>query len=85
MKKLLKSAGTPPRVMITDRDDDLVQMPFVTAGGSALADPIGERLAEFPSPLAHGFIASVTPMPRAASISSTIRKLKGNRKYNQTA
>ncbi|MCP1758776.1 hypothetical protein J2R87_009602 [Bradyrhizobium elkanii] len=53
----MKSAGTPPRVMITDRDDDLVQMPFVTAGGSALADPIGERLAEFPSPLAHGFIS----------------------------
>ncbi|MCP1975486.1 hypothetical protein AB7M56_000247 [Bradyrhizobium elkanii] len=39
-----------------DRDNDFVQMPFVTASGSALADPIGERLAEFPSPLAPGFI-----------------------------
>ena len=64
MKKLLKSAGTPPRVMITDRDDDLVQMPFVTAGGSALADPIGECLAEFPSPLAHGFIGHVNATRR---------------------
>lgn len=39
-----------------DRDKGLVQVPFVAASGSALADPIGERLAELPSPLALGFM-----------------------------
>ncbi|APO50304.1 hypothetical protein SG09_77530 [Bradyrhizobium ottawaense] len=53
---ILVDSAPEPMLFARDRDNDLVQMPFVTAGGSALADPIGERLAEFPSPLAHGFI-----------------------------
>ena len=75
--------GAPePVLFAADRDDDLIHVPFVPASRRALADPIGERLAEFLSPLAHGLW--VTQIPRAASISSTMRRLKGNRKYSQT-
>ena len=52
----------------------LIHMPFVAANRRALADLIGERLAELLPPLAHGFVR------HAASISSTMRRLKGNRK-----
>ncbi|MBP2435008.1 hypothetical protein M2209_008961 [Bradyrhizobium elkanii] len=52
----LVDSAPEPMLFARDRDNDFVQMPFVTASGCTLADPIGERLAEFPSPLAHGFI-----------------------------
>ncbi len=53
---ILVDSAPEPMLFARDRDNDLVQMPFVATSGSALADPIGERLAEFPSPLAHAFI-----------------------------
>ena len=40
-----------------DRDDDFIQMPFVAARGSTLADLVGERLTEFVRPLAHRLVA----------------------------
>lgn len=52
-----------------DRDKGLVQVPFVAASGSALADPIGERLAKLPSSLTLGVMG---------------RKRKSNRKYPPT-
>ena len=65
------------------RDDDFIQMPFVAASRRTLADRVSEGLAEFLPPwrtVSHG-----TQIPRAANLSSTIRRLKGNRKYSQTA
>ncbi|MCP1775090.1 hypothetical protein ABIF65_007787 [Bradyrhizobium japonicum] len=47
---ILVDSAPEPMLFARDRDNDLVQMPFVAAGGSALADPIGERLAEFSVP-----------------------------------
>ena len=70
--------GVPEPVWLAgDRDDDLIHMPFVAASRRAPADLIGECLAELLPPLAHGL---VTQIPRAASISSTMRRLRGNRK-----
>ncbi|MGY4566992.1 hypothetical protein ACVWY5_000061 [Bradyrhizobium sp. USDA 3256] len=37
-----------PMLSARDRDNDLLQMPFVAASGSALADAVGEHVAEFP-------------------------------------
>jgi hypothetical protein len=48
------------------------------------ADLIGEVLAELVRPLSHGLMAD-DDAARAASISSTIRKLSRKRKHNQTA
>ncbi len=45
---ILTDSAPEPMLCARDRDNDFVQMPFVTASGCALADPIGERLAEFP-------------------------------------
>ena len=68
--------GAPEPVLFAgDRDDNLIHMPFVPASRRALADPIGEHLAEFLSPLAHGLVCA--QIRRAASISSTMRKLQG--------
>ncbi|MDA9537274.1 hypothetical protein ACM41_13925 [Bradyrhizobium sp. CCBAU 21362] len=53
---ILVNSAPEPMLFARDRDNDLVQMPFVTASGSALANPIGERHAEFGSPLAPSFI-----------------------------
>ena len=61
----------------------LIHMPFVAANRRALSDLIGERLADF---FSHSRTVSfITQIPRATSISSTMRRLKGNRKYSQTA
>jgi hypothetical protein len=61
---------------------DLIEMPLVAGPGQTPADDVGELLAEL-SP--HCRIVSwLTSMPRKASISSTIRRLSGKRKYSQT-
>ena len=79
---LIDRAPQPVR-LASNRDDDLIHMPFVAASRRALADLIGERLPNF---FPHWRTVSyVTQIPRAASISSTMRRLKGNRKYSQTA
>ncbi|MCP1850209.1 hypothetical protein ACVI1K_007737 [Bradyrhizobium sp. USDA 4508] len=44
---ILVDSAPKPMLFARDRDNDFVQMPFVTASGCALADPIGERLADF--------------------------------------
>lgn len=63
LRRWIRTARTKPLVdsaprasFAHDRDKGLVQVPFVAASGSALADPIGERPAELPSPLALGFM-----------------------------
>jgi hypothetical protein len=53
-------------------------MPFVAASRRTLADLIGERLAELLP--RWRTVSYVTLIPRAASISSTMRRLKGNQK-----
>lgn len=60
-----------------------VQMPLVSPSGRASATAVGDLPAEFEPPLPHRLMAH--QMPRAASISSTMRRLSGNRKYSQTA
>jgi hypothetical protein len=57
-----------------DRDDDFVKMPLVAARGRTLADPIGECLAELLPPKGIR-VSLVTQIPRAASSSSTMRRL----------
>ena len=57
--------GAPePVLFAADRDEDLIHVPFVPASRRALADPIGERLAEFLSPLAHGLVGHANPPRR---------------------
>jgi hypothetical protein len=71
--------GAPePMLLPGDGDDDLIEMPFVTASGRSPTDAVSEFPAEFDVPLADCLVG--TEMPRAASISSTMRRLKGNRK-----
>jgi hypothetical protein len=72
-----------PVLLAGDADDDLIEVPFVATARRAPLDAVGKLPAELQ---AHRRIVSyVTEMPRAASISSTIRRLSGNRKYSQTA
>ena len=57
--------GAPEPVWLAgDRDDDLIHMPFVAASRRALADLIGERLAELLPPLAHGLLRHANPARR---------------------
>ena len=76
--------GTPePMLLSGDADDDLIKVPFVATAGARRR----MRLANSrPNLRPHCRIVScVTEMPRAANISSTMRRLNGNRKYSQTA
>ena len=60
-----------------DGHNDFVQMPFVPARRGPSADRTGERPAEL---IAHRrTVSQLTHMPRAARISSTMRRLKGKR------
>src|SRR5271157_576650 len=57
--------GAPqPMLLARDRDNDFVQMPFVAASGRALADLLGEPIAEFLPPLAHGLVCYANPTRR---------------------
>jgi hypothetical protein len=75
-----------------DLEDDLIEVPLVARPGQPPADDVGELLAEITAyrrcpfgPRPHWRIVSwLTSMPRKASISSTIRRLRGKRKYSQT-
>ena len=76
--------GTPePMLLPGDADDNLIEVPFVATARRSPTDPVGEFR---PNLRPHCRIVScVTEMPRAASISSTMRRLSGNRKYSHTA
>jgi hypothetical protein len=57
--------GAPkPVLLASNRDDDLIHMPFVAASRRTPADLIGERLAELLPPLAHGFVRHTNPARR---------------------
>jgi hypothetical protein len=55
---------TMPMMFARDRHDDFVEMPLVAAGGCALADQIGECLAELFALLAHGLVGHANPARR---------------------
>src|SRR3984957_3808552 len=60
-KAILIDGAPEPMLLARDRDEDFVQMPFVAARGSPLADLISEPLAELLSPLAHGLVGHANP------------------------
>jgi hypothetical protein len=66
-----------------DADHHLIEVSSVSRRWKTHADPVGEALAKLQSPLPHGFMGDLNLV--AASISSTMRRLSKNRKYNQTA
>ena len=66
-----------------DGENDLVEVPLVATARCAPTDPAGEFLPEFEAPLPDRLVR--TEMPQAASISATLRRLKGNRKYSHSA
>src|SRR5258707_10306203 len=76
--------GTPePMLLPGEADDNLIEVPFVA---TARRSPTMRLANSRPNLRPHCRIVScVTEMPRAASISSTMRRLNGNRKYSQTA
>ena len=61
---ILIDRAPEPMLLAGDRDDDFIHVPFVAASGRALADPIGERLAEFLPPLACGLVNYANPASR---------------------
>jgi hypothetical protein len=61
---ILIDPAPKPVLLAGDRDDDLIHMPFVAASGRALADAIGERLAELLPPLAHRLVGHADPARR---------------------
>jgi hypothetical protein len=52
-KAVLVDGAPAPMLLATDRDDDLVNMPFVVTSWSAATNWIGEFPAEFLSPVAN--------------------------------
>jgi hypothetical protein len=54
---MLVNRAPKPVGLASDRDDDFIQMPFVAARGSTLADLVGKRATEFVRPLAHRLVA----------------------------
>src|SRR3954447_16444736 len=65
-----------------DLHHNLVQVPLIAGTGQPAADLVGEHLAELQRPLPHycRTVSWLTMMPRAASSSSTMRRLRGKRK-----
>src|SRR5580692_735753 len=63
-KPILIDRAPQPVRLASNRDDDLIHMPFVAASRRALADLIGERLAELLPPLAHGLVRHANPARR---------------------
>ena len=76
--------GTPePMLFPGDASDDFIQVPLIATARRSLTDAAGQIP---PNLRSHCRIVSwVTEMPRAASISSTMRRLNGNRKYSHIA
>src|SRR4029077_18674942 len=61
---ILIDRAPKPVLLATDRHRDFIHMPFVAASRRALADLIGERLAELLPPLAHGLVRHANPARR---------------------
>jgi hypothetical protein len=72
-----------PVLYPNDFDCDLVEVLLVSGAGQTLPDPVGELLAELERPLPDGLVADHDAT--SASISSTMRRLSGKRKYSHTA
>ncbi len=87
LKHRFDLAHGAPRPMLQpgDLDGHLVEVSLVASAGHPSPEPIGELLAEVERPLPHRLVADDDAAPRAASISSTMRKLSGNRRYSQVA
>ncbi|BBB96608.1 hypothetical protein BE61_20390 [Bradyrhizobium elkanii USDA 61] len=80
---ILVDSAPEPMLFARDRDNDFVQIPLSPRAGARW--PIRSENG-LPNSVPTGArLHKVTPTPCAASISSTMRKLKGNRKYYQTA
>ena len=74
--------GAPEPVLpARNADHDLIKVPLVPGHGQTPPDLIGITLPELQRPLAYRLMADLD----SASISSSMRRLSGNRKYNQTA
>ena len=82
-KALLVDRAPEPVLLAGDAEDNLVKMPFVATPGARRRRRLANSLPNFRHHCR--IVSSVTAMPRAASISSTVRRLNGNRKYSQTA
>lgn len=69
--------GTPEPVLYPgDLGSNLVEVPLVSGAGQSPTDPVGELLAVLS---AHcRTVSCLTTMPRAASISSTMRRPRGS-------
>jgi hypothetical protein len=63
----------------SDANNNLIEVPFVATARRSPTDAVGEFAAEFKA-LHCRIVSCVTEMPRAASISSTMRRLNGNRR-----
>jgi hypothetical protein len=73
--------------LAVDRDHDLVEMPLVAELRRAPTDLAGVDPAERLRPAPPGFVPDswLTTIPRAASMSSIIRRLSGKQTESQTA
>ena len=77
--------GAPePMLLAGDADHDLVEVPLVAWCRETAADLVGKALAELQRPLPHRLMADQDAAGGAAS-PRPCRRLRGNRKYNQTA
>jgi hypothetical protein len=75
--------GTPQSMFLPgDADDNLIKVPFVATARRSPTDAVGNSRPNL-RPYCR-IVSCVTEMPRAASISSTMRRLNGNRKYSHT-
>ena len=75
---MLVDRAPKPVGLARDRDDDFIQMPFVAARRSTLADLVGKRATEFVRPLAHRLVAHANSArrgsPRPCEGSRRLRK-----------
>lgn len=75
---ILIDSAPEPVFLATDRNDDFVEVAFVAEPTSRTpADVVGEVPAEFPAQ--SRIVWRVTMIPRAASMSSTMRRMSGKR------
>src|SRR3954465_5778081 len=80
---VLVHCAPQPVLLAGDFEGDLIEMPLVSSRRQTPPDPVGEVLAELERPLPHRLVADDNAA--RGSISSTMRKLSGKRKYSQTA
>jgi hypothetical protein len=76
--RILRAVVQALKLIAGDRNGDFAQMPFAAALRRPPPDPVSKFPAEFARPPAS--VSWLTPIPRAASISSIMRKLSKKRK-----